>query len=187
MTTAAQIITGDSTLYKNWIPSSSIATIYDAAKKIFCKEEGKTNTHTDSTGSALINGKAQIWQCETIGELAAVTRTKLSEEIADRLLELDRVELEEGDEPLKVRSVQWFLKYCFERGVEGRPAMGRTPDGVLQADFFSESYELNASIRFLPNDRVLVYFVINNVDRAFDAPVIDLIEKQFAHIMPDWL
>ena len=170
----------DQTYYKDykdaqWAPQKLFEVVYNAIKE------------AGLCGSAMIDGRAEMQQCESIAELAAVVRNWLSEEIADRLLELDSMDLDEGDAPLNIQSIKSFLEYCFDRGIDNRPLMTLTPSGMLQANFISDVDDTRASLRFFPNDRVLVYYVRDDVPRVHEVPIKDLIDKSISPSAPKWL
>lgn len=137
------------------------------------------------------NGEASrvlLWQAKSIDELVGIARRFVSVELATRIGELRTApyEAEDGEKPLDLESLRWFLDFCLRRGSKTRPRMGLTPDGFVGAHWQKDDGH-SFSIRFFPDGKVWAAIFSPSCEGSWEMQAKHLLTDTSLIGIPEWV
>lgn len=129
-----------------------------------------------------------LWQAKSIGGLVGITRRFLSVEMATRIGKLRTApyEAEDGEKPLDLESLRWFLDFCLRRGRKAYPLVGLTPDGVVEA-YWQRGESRAFSIRFFPSGKIWAAASAPEGNGSWEMPGKNLLTSRSLVQIPEWV
>ena len=142
---------------------------------------------TPPTGRPDVDARMLVWRVRNVNAAIALSRSAISSDVADRLLELwsEPRDVEAGEESLHLESLQWFLDYLLRRGKKERPLIGMTPDGIIEGHWQPDENR-QLTIRFFGDGTVWVAVRDYSRRGSFEILAPDLLTDGSLIHIPNW-
>jgi len=167
---------------QNIISARDILPVIAQGKSLKSLTHDSPSNDESKNSETVTDARQESVDWDTVIELA---RSRVSVEVADRLIELRNLPIEDDESALQVGSAYWFVQYCIRLGIRKRPLITASPMGEIGATWEHGEEEV-VDIEFFDDEKIWVALKLEGKSVSFESTVRSFPSSNLLVMLPDW-